>query len=710
MFTQNWSGSLYNFLKNYKTPEQPQLCVEIGSFEGRGSIYIHDKLCGNPESRLICIDPWEDHYTLKKEFSDIDHFFKGQYNTFLNNTGHLPKIIPKRGYSYQVIQTLENNTVDFVFIDGDHSPEGVYTDAKLMFPKIKKEGVILFDDYNWTHNGLKCGDGIDRFILEFKDNIEIIFKGDYVYLKKIRDKPEDKPEDNIIFDVYVLNWNEERLLPFLFKHYSQARNIYVIDNMSTDSSKTIIEKNGGIVIPFDTNNTLSDDANRDMKNTQWKKYSMDCDFVVVSDLDEFLYFPDQPDLIKAMNNLKIKGKTCVKPAGYTIFFSDQEWDRVNKEQSLISQTIHGMRDVNYDKPILFSPKYIGETNFSLGSHSWDAKGELNIDSSPIILHYKYIGKQYTIERYKAISKRLSENNKKNGWGVHYNKPEKELEEYVNGLFLKGLETNIFRTIFPSSITAECIFKGKRYVLYTHGYSDIISKSVLDKNIWEPKVASYIYSFFRNKTDTVFIDIGANIGTHTCIAKISGAEQIYAIECYKPNIELLKNTVSINGWENIDIIPYGVSDTEKEYDFNIDNTNIGASHINDTHIGGWNVNSKEKIYCKTFESLVDCEKIKNKNILINIDVEGHEKNVLLSMKNILEKENVNLSIELNAGTSSLENLTEIVDILKNYFPKYFTIMNIPEDNWFGEEKEYTIDNRDIFEFLKNKNTLQVVFQK
>lgn len=87
-----------------------------------------------------------------------------------------------------------------------------------------------------------------------------------------------------------------------------------------------------------------------------------------------------------------------------------------------------------------------------------------------------------------------------------------------------------------------------------------------------------------------------------------------------------------------------------------------------------------------------------------------------MKNILESENVNLSIELNPGTNSLENLKEIVDILKKYFSHYFIIMNIPEDNWFGEEKEYNIDNidnidnRDIFEFLKNKHTLQVVFQK
>jgi len=157
--------------------EGPMTCVEIGSFEGRGSLIIADFLCTHPESKLYCIDPWEDCYTADvPQFKDLDHKFKGQLGRFQANTSKVAAIVPLRGTSDTMLGSIQGQ-VDFVYIDGDHSPDGVYKDGVNMLPKMAPGGVMVFDDYEWTHNGLRCRDGVDRFLKEYSDRVTLVKKG-----------------------------------------------------------------------------------------------------------------------------------------------------------------------------------------------------------------------------------------------------------------------------------------------------------------------------------------------------------------------------------------------------------------------------------------------------------------------------------------------------------------------------------------------------
>jgi hypothetical protein len=47
----------------------------------------------------------------------------------------------------------------------------VYKDGINIFQKMTSGGIIVFDDYTWEHNGQRCGDGIDKFLNEYKDKI-----------------------------------------------------------------------------------------------------------------------------------------------------------------------------------------------------------------------------------------------------------------------------------------------------------------------------------------------------------------------------------------------------------------------------------------------------------------------------------------------------------------------------------------------------------
>ena len=86
------------------------------------------------------------------------------------------KIVPMEGYSDDMIIKLEDRSIDFAYIDGDHSEEQVYKDAIGIFPKMKSNSIILFDDYKWSMHGHITKNGIDRFLNEYYGKYRLIFK------------------------------------------------------------------------------------------------------------------------------------------------------------------------------------------------------------------------------------------------------------------------------------------------------------------------------------------------------------------------------------------------------------------------------------------------------------------------------------------------------------------------------------------------------
>lgn len=179
LVTADWSSALRESIPQLYPirPQHKMLCAEIGSFEGIGSLFLVNKLCGHPESRLYCIDHWKDTYGSEaEELRVYDKDFVGQYGRFLHNTRETPKIVPLQGVSDEMISHLPNS-LDFAYIDGDHSPNQTYSDAVHIFPKMKKGGIILFDDYQFVSNGVRTQIGIDKFINEYAGRVQIILHG-----------------------------------------------------------------------------------------------------------------------------------------------------------------------------------------------------------------------------------------------------------------------------------------------------------------------------------------------------------------------------------------------------------------------------------------------------------------------------------------------------------------------------------------------------
>jgi predicted O-methyltransferase YrrM len=192
-YTHDWNQEFINNTRQF-IEEKFELCLEIGSFEGLTSNYITDNILLE-NGKLVCVDPLTDIY-LNDNLSEDDKkknetefsFFKDQYSRFINNVKEkleTGKIELLRDLSINVFDVLikkYENRFDFIYIDGDHRPEGVYIDAINSFKLCKIGGFILFDDYTWCDTGI----GIDKFLNEYSEQYTIICKNYQVMVQKIK--------------------------------------------------------------------------------------------------------------------------------------------------------------------------------------------------------------------------------------------------------------------------------------------------------------------------------------------------------------------------------------------------------------------------------------------------------------------------------------------------------------------------------------------
>lgn len=219
-------------------------------------------------------------------------------------------------------------------------------------------------------------------------------------------------------ELHVLTRNEEQMLPFTLAHYSSfCSRIVVHDSFSTDRTREIAGKFSAQVVDWDTGDKFNDQAARMLKSTCW--HGTNADRVIVIDCDELVVFPEG-----VVKTLEASGP-IVKPQGYEML--GYYWP--NDGESILAAIPHGARDDKwYGKPIIFSPKLVGELEFSAGAHSIEwAKGPtgkpLRIPkeaTSPTVklLHYHHVGPIEEIaRRYDESRARFAQVNIDHRWGI-----------------------------------------------------------------------------------------------------------------------------------------------------------------------------------------------------------------------------------------------------------------------------------------------------
>jgi len=152
--------------------DKPIKYLEIGSFYGANLLSVATTYGLHNDSKLYCIDPWEDY----SEYSEYKKQQPTIYNSFMNNvenSGDKNKIIINRGYSNNEIPKFQDELFDIIYIDGNHEPEYVMEDAVLSFRKLKQKGIMIFDDYGWGGPDLTQR-GIDGFLSGYHKKIKVL--------------------------------------------------------------------------------------------------------------------------------------------------------------------------------------------------------------------------------------------------------------------------------------------------------------------------------------------------------------------------------------------------------------------------------------------------------------------------------------------------------------------------------------------------------
>ena len=117
---------------------------------------------------------------ISKEQKDMDEIYKLVSDEF-KDFNHVSII---RDYSINLLNHLQTNSLDWVYIDGNHAYEYVIQDLEISFNLVKSQGFIFGDDYTGVHPGVMKA--FDEFLEKYKDKVEKIkLKNCQIVIKKL---------------------------------------------------------------------------------------------------------------------------------------------------------------------------------------------------------------------------------------------------------------------------------------------------------------------------------------------------------------------------------------------------------------------------------------------------------------------------------------------------------------------------------------------
>jgi hypothetical protein len=147
-----------------KTLEHNLIVCEIGVFKGEFSKFIKNQI--NPKE-LHLIDVFEGTICsgdkdgnnivwvdLHTEYIKLQTWAETQSGVYIH-----------KGFSSGILKNFNDNYFDLIYIDGDHSYEGVKKDLEISHSKIKPNGYILGHDYTPQFQGVM--DAVNEFCSKY---------------------------------------------------------------------------------------------------------------------------------------------------------------------------------------------------------------------------------------------------------------------------------------------------------------------------------------------------------------------------------------------------------------------------------------------------------------------------------------------------------------------------------------------------------------
>lgn len=157
--------------------------AEIGVWEGRFSSDILDVV---QPTDLHLIDPWE----YMPEFSNTgfgrqrnkDRMIQ-MYEMVTDKFKDDNRVHVHRGTSEDILGGMDDDSLDWVYIDGNHNEPFISNDLNLAHAKVRPGGVISGDDYYWNkEEGAPVKTAVDKFFKSLGDEAKFERKGQQYFI------------------------------------------------------------------------------------------------------------------------------------------------------------------------------------------------------------------------------------------------------------------------------------------------------------------------------------------------------------------------------------------------------------------------------------------------------------------------------------------------------------------------------------------------
>ena len=245
------------------------------------------------------------------------------------------------------------------------------------------------------------------------------------------------------------------------------------------------------------------------------------------------------------------------------------------------------------------------------------------------------------------------------------------------------KVKIFKRIVPSLLkiyirifnVSEVVVENNQIKLYLNLKNPIDREIYLTGN-YEKNQIDFLSEQIEKYKIKFFLDIGAHLGFYS-INLSKKKISIISFEPSKKNFDQLKKNKDLNNSNNISIYNLALSNEKKKIKMWVPNKDkTGGFSVydeNDEELRKYNEEKTYKIESKSDlgDNIV---KLENQKVAIKIDVERHEKKVLIGMPNILTNNDIVMQIELFDDRKK-----EIFEYLKNN--KYRLFYSIKRDYYF-----------------------------
>lgn len=145
---------------------------ELGVFAGE----FAEHLLAKKPKHLLLVDSWQGDPEYDLLFSGDQDGNNGTtipakllYDRVQKMVADCSNVEIRKGWTYDVIPTLQDASLDYVYIDADHTYEGMKRDLELIRPKLKPYGLLLGHDYemNFAKATVPWNFGVRQAVDEF---------------------------------------------------------------------------------------------------------------------------------------------------------------------------------------------------------------------------------------------------------------------------------------------------------------------------------------------------------------------------------------------------------------------------------------------------------------------------------------------------------------------------------------------------------------